>query len=234
MRIISQFYRNSARWQVRILAATLSLWLAGPGFAFQQEHPVSGRVIAPVMGAAGADWLDRPERASEEHPDEAIDALHLKPGMTVADIGAGTGYMTLRMARRVGPGGKVYAVDIQPEMLRRLRANAARANLTNIQTVLGDDTDPKLPRGQIDLILLVDVYHELSHPQEMVRHFYDALAPDGRLVLVEYRKEDPSVPIKPLHKMSVQQVKLELEAQGFHLRKVDERLPWQHILILTK
>lgn len=221
---------------MRIFAAILIMGLGAAEFAsaFQQEHPVSGRVIAPVMGVGGADWLDRPEREAEEHPEQALDALKLKRGMTVADVGAGTGYMTLRMARRVGAAGKVYAVDIQPEMLRRLRQNAANAKLTNIETVLGGETDPKLPAGQLDLILLVDVYHEMSHPVEMVRHFREALKPDGRLVLLEYRQEDPSIPIKPLHKMSVEQVKVELEAEGFHLNQVIETLPRQHILILGK
>jgi precorrin-6B methylase 2 len=236
---IPQFYRKSGRRQTRIrrsayaFLAVFALW-AAPGFAFQDVHPVSGRQIAPVMGAGGADWLERSERESEEHPDQAIEALNLKPGMVVADVGAGTGYMTLRMARRVGESGKVYAVDVQPEMLRRLRANAQNAKLSNIEPVLGTETDPKLPREALDLILLVDVYHELSHPQEMLRRMREELKPDGRLVLVEYRKEDPAVPIKPEHKMSVQQVKVETEAEGFRLDQVIETLPWQHILILKK
>lgn len=236
MSSIQQFYRNRIQGQARIFAGVLIFTLGAGGIApaFQEQHPVSGRVIAPVMGVGGADWLDRPEREAEEHPEEALDALKLKPGMIVADVGAGTGYMTLRMARRVGAAGKVYAVDIQPEMLRRLRANAAQAKLTNIETVLGTESDPRLPAGQIDLILLVDVYHELSHPREMVRHFREALKPDGRLVLLEYRKEDPSIPIKPLHKMSIDEVREELGADGFHMRQVIETLPRQHILILGK
>lgn len=202
--------------------------------AFQSEHPISGRHIAPVMGVGGADWLDRGERESEENPEGALDAIGIKPGMVIADVGAGTGYMTLRMARRVGPSGKIYAEDVQPEMLHRLRANAAAAKLANIQTVLGSEADPKLPPNALDLILLVDVYHELSQPQKMLRKMREALKGDGRLVLLEYRKEDPSIPIRPEHKMSVQEVKLELEAEGFHLDRVLENLPRQHILILTK
>ena len=186
------------------------------------------------MGVGGADWLDRSERESEENPDGALDAIGIKPGMVVADIGAGTGYMTLRMAKRIGPSGKVFAEDIQPEMLRRLRQNAAEQKLTNIQTVLGGEADPKLPVDTLDLILLVDVYHEFSQPQKMLRKMRESLKPDGRLVLLEYRKEDPSIPIRPEHKMSVQEVKLELEAEGFHLAQVLETLPRQHILILTK
>ncbi len=233
MTTITQFYRNLKRLQVRFFVLAVCLLFARVP-AVPQEHPVSGREIAPVMSAAGADWLERPEREAEEHPEQALDALDLKSGMTVADVGAGTGYMTLRLARRVGPEGRVYAVDIQPEMLRRLRENAARAKLDNIQPVLGEESDPKLPRNSLDLIVLVDVYHEMSQPQQMLRKFREELKPDGRLVLVEYRKEDPRVPIKEAHKMSVQQVKIELEAEGFHLKKVDERLPRQHILILTK
>ncbi len=186
------------------------------------------------MGAAGADWLERSEREKEEKPEAALDALGIKPGMVVADIGAGSGYMSLRMAVRVGPTGKVYAEDVQPEMLRLLRQNEAKAKLSNIETVLGSEADPKLPAGKIDLILLVDVYHEFSQPQKMLRKMLEALKPDGRLVLLEYRKEDPTIPIRPEHKMSVQEVKTELEAEGFHLAQVIETLPRQHILILTK
>jgi len=186
------------------------------------------------MGVGGADWLDRHERESEENPEGALDAIKITAGMVVADVGAGTGYMTLKMAIRVGESGKVYAEDVQPEMLRRLRANAAAAKLTNIQTVLGAEADPKLPPNTLDLILLVDVYHEFSQPQRMLRKMREALKPDGRLVLLEYRKEDPSIPIRAEHKMSVQEVKMETEAEGFHLDQVLETLPRQHILILTK
>jgi tRNA A58 N-methylase Trm61 len=197
-------------------------------------HPVSGRRIAGVMGMNGADWLVRPEREAEEQPEKALDALNLKPGMVVADIGAGVGYMSLRLARRVGPSGKVYANDLQPEMLDRLRQNAAQARITNVATVLGDVADPKLPVNTMDLVLLVDVYHEFSQPQQMLRKIRETLKPDGRLVLLEYRAEDPNVPIIAEHKMTVAQVKTELEAEGFVLRPVIETLPRQHILILTK
>ncbi|HML17333.1 MAG TPA: methyltransferase domain-containing protein [Bryobacteraceae bacterium] len=217
-----------------LLALALIFALAVPGLAFQQVQPLTGRRIAPVMGAGGADWLERPERAMEENPEGALDALNLKPGMVVGDVGAGTGYMSLRIARRVGPSGKVYAEEVQLEMLRFLRQNAANAKVTNIETVLGTVTDPKLPAGQLDLILLVDVYHEFSQPQKMLRRMRDALKPDGRLVLLEYRKEDPSIPILPEHKMSVQEVETEVEAEGFHLADVIETLPRQHIIIMTK
>jgi SAM-dependent methyltransferase len=228
------------RWAVRqiqtlflVTAICASIGIA-PAPAFQAEHPLTGRRIAPVMGWAGADWLERKERETEEKPEAALDSLGIKSGMVVADIGAGSGYMSLRMAARVGQTGKVYAEDVQPEMLRLLRQNQAKARFTNIETVLGTETDPKLPAGMMDLILLVDVYHELSQPQKMLANIRAALKPDGRLVLLEYRKEDPTIPIRPEHKMSVQEVKTELEAEGFRLDQVIETLPRQHIFILMK
>jgi predicted methyltransferase len=223
--------------QIRTFLTILLLGVLGGGIparAFQEVHPLSGRRIAPVMGAAGADWLDRNERDTEEKPEIGLDSLGLKPGMVVADVGAGSGYMTLRMAPRVGPTGKVYAEDVQPEMLRLLKQNQATAGLKNIETVLGTETDPKLPEGKLDLILLVDVYHEFSQPQKMLRKMREALKPDGRLVLFEYRKEDPSIPIKPEHKMSIQEAKTEVEAEGFRLSNVIETLPRQHILVFTR
>lgn len=183
------------------------------------------------MGYEGADWLNRPEREAEERPEAALDALKIKPGMTVADVGAGTGYMSLRLARRVGPSGKVYAEDIQPQMLRLLTQNEDRAHVTNIENVLGTESDPRLPSHAMDLILLVDVYHELSQPQKMLERFKAALKPDGRLVLLEYRKEDPNVPIRPEHEMTVETARKELGASGFRLTQVIETLPRQHILI---
>jgi ubiquinone/menaquinone biosynthesis C-methylase UbiE len=183
------------------------------------------------MGMSGAEWLVRPEREAEEQPEKALDALNLKPGMVVADIGAGVGYMSLRMAKRVS---KVYANDLQPDMLDKLRQNAVRAGIGNVVTVVGDIADPKLPANTMDLVLLVDVYHEFSQPQQMLRKIRETLKPDGRLVLLEYRAEDPKVPIIAEHKMTVAQVKTELEAEGFVLQPVIETLPRQHILILTK
>ena len=185
------------------------------------------------MGFGGATWLDRPERIAEENPEGALDALELKPGMVIADVGAGTGYMSFRMAKRVGATGKIYANDLQPDMLRVLNERAAANKVTNIQTVLGTANDPKLPAGAIDLILLVDVYHEFSEPQVMLRKMREALKPNGRLVLLEYRKEDPNVPIILAHKMTVDEVKKELESEGFQMSKVIETLPRQHIFILT-
>jgi tRNA A58 N-methylase Trm61 len=219
----------------RTILAFAALYLSqASAYQAPGTHPVTGRKIAGVMGMSGADWLTRPERESEEEPDRALDALRLKPGMVVADIGAGVGYMSLRMAKRVGPSGKVYANDLQPEMLAKLRENAAKGQINNVVTVLGDVADPKLPPNTMDLVLLVDVYHEFSQPQQMLRKIRETLKPDGRLVLLEYRAEDPNIPINPEHKMTVAQVKAEIEAEGFILQPVIETLPRQHILILTK
>ena len=200
----------------------------------QATHPVTGRQIAPVMGAAGAGWLDRPERESEEEPDQALDAIGIHEGMVVADVGAGTGYMSLRMARRVGESGKVYANDLQPEMLQKLRAKSKAEKLSNVETVQGTESDPKLPPNTMDLVLLVDVYHEFSQPQAMLKGIRESLKPDGRLVLLEYRKEDPKIPIRPEHKMAVAEVKAEVEAEGYKLDQVIEKLPRQHIIIFRK
>jgi ubiquinone/menaquinone biosynthesis C-methylase UbiE len=197
-------------------------------------HPISGRRFAQPMSYLGADWLDRSERVTEEEPDIALQAIKLVKGSTVADVGAGSGYMTVKMARRVGPTGKVYANDIQPEMLSLLRQRLAKEKIANVETVLGTVDDPKLPAGAVDLILMVDVYHEFSEPQKMLRRMHEALKPGGRLVLLEYRKEDPAIPIRPEHKMSVAEAKLEVEAEGYKLSKVDEVLPRQHILIFTR
>jgi ubiquinone/menaquinone biosynthesis C-methylase UbiE len=197
-------------------------------------HPISGRRFAQVMSAEGADWLDRPERIDEEAPDRAIAVLGIPRGATVADIGAGSGYMTVKLAARVGSMGRVYANDIQPDMLRLLGRRLEAQRVTNVTLVQGVPDDPKLPTAMLDLELLVDVYHEFSSPQVMLRHLRDSLKPDGRLVLLEYRKEDPAIPIRPEHKMSVAEAKLEVEAEGFTLSKVDESLPRQHVLIFVK
>jgi ubiquinone/menaquinone biosynthesis C-methylase UbiE len=231
----------SAGRHLRLIGTTVALALAAVlALAAQQAvsspgvHPISGRQFAAVMGYQGADWLDRAERVSEEEPDIALDGIGLVRGSTVADVGAGSGYMTVKMAARVGAAGKVYANDIQPEMLARLRRRLATEKVTNVETVLGTADDPKLPASAIDLILMVDVYHELSEPQAMLRRMHEALKPGGRLVLLEYRKEDPSIPIRPEHKMTVAEAKLEVEAEGYTLSKVDEVLPRQHILSFTR
>ena len=209
------------------LFLALCLWAQG-------VHPLSGRRYAGVMGVGGADWLVRPEREQEEEPDKALDAIGIAKGSTVADIGAGAGYMTWRMAERVGPSGKVYANDIQGKMLEILKRNIEQRKLANVETVLGEIDDPKLPKNAVDLVLLVDVYHEFSEPQKMLRKIRESLRADGRLVLLEYRGEDPAVPIRPEHKMTVAQVKAELEPEGYRLDRVSEALPRQHILIFKK
>jgi len=218
---------------MRKAVCILLILLSSPLWA-QGVHPVTGRHYAGVMGVAGADWLVRPEREAEEHPDAALDAIGIAKGSTVADIGAGVGYMSWRLGERVGPTGKVYANDIQPKMLELLRQNMQQRKLTNVETVLGTIDDPKLPPAAIDLVLMVDVYHEFSEPQRMIRHIRESLKPDGRMVLLEYRAEDPNVPIRPEHKMTIAQVKAEVEPEGFRLDQTLETLPRQHILIFRK
>ena len=210
------------------------LALVGSTLLAQPTHPITGRTIAGVMGMGGADWLERPEREQEEEPEKALDAIGIREGMTVADIGAGTGYFSFRLANRVGPSGKVFASDIQPGMLARLEKRMKQEGVRNIEMVLGAESDPKLPASAIDLALMVDVYHEFSQPQLMLRNIARSLKLDGRLVLLEYRKEDPSVPIREEHKMSVEQVKRELSAEGFVFEKLLDPLPRQHILIFKR
>jgi SAM-dependent methyltransferase len=221
---------------IRVVLSGLLALVVASGLTAQQRpgvHPISGRRFAPVMGYQGADWLERGERDEEEAPDAALDALKIPKGASVADIGAGSGYITERLAARVGPAGRVFANDVQPQMLAILSRRLAAKLITNVTLVQGTVDDPKLAPASVDLELMVDVYHELSQPQAMLHHLREALKPGGRLVLLEYRKEDPTIPIKPEHKMSVAEAKLEVEAEGFTLSKVDEALPRQHILIFT-
>lgn len=198
----------------------------------QERHPVSGRLIAPTMSVQGAPWLDRAERESEEQPSRAVEALRLKTGMVVADVGAGSGYYTVRLARAVGRTGQVYATDLQPGMLDLIRTKLAREKLGNVTLVQGAPDDPALPDATFDMVLMVDVYHELSGPQAFIARLKRALKPDGRLVLIEFRGEDPDVPIQLLHKMTVAQIRQELTADGFTIDRVLDVLPWQHIVIL--
>jgi len=186
------------------------------------------------MSAAGADWLTRPERIQEEEPERMLNSLEIKKGSAVADIGAGVGYHVWRLADIVGSTGKVIGEDIQPEMIRMMKRNIEDRKLRNVELILGTPTDPKLQANTLDLVLMVDVYHEFSDSVAMMRHIKDALKPDGRVVLVEFRKEDPNVPIQPLHKMSVQDVRSELEPLGFKFQRSLEFLPWQHIIFFTK
>ena len=215
-----------------VVAGALALALVAAGTAQQRRHPVSGRVLAPTMGVEGAAWLDRPEREREEAPSKAIAALGLKPGDVVADVGAGSGYYTVRLAEAVGPTGRVVATDLQPGMLDIIRTRVARAQLRNVELVQGRADDPVLPANAFDLVLMVDVYHELASPQVFVRKLAEALKRDGRLVLIEFRREDPRVPIREEHKMSVSQVREELGADGFRIERVIDVLPWQHLIVL--
>jgi ubiquinone/menaquinone biosynthesis C-methylase UbiE len=230
---VTNHMRKSARRLALTGAAVVTLAVVATAQT-SGVHPISGRRYAQTMSYLGADWLDRNERVEEEAPERALDVLKLAPGSIVADVGAGSGYMTVKMAQRVGPTGRVYANDIQPEMLALLRQRVSRERIGNVQTVLGTLDDPKLPAAAIDLILMVDVYHEFSEPQKMLRRMHEALKPAGRLVLLEYRKEDPAIPIKPDHKMSVAEARMEVEAEGYTLTTVDESLPRQHILIFTR
>ncbi len=189
-----------------------------------------GREIARVMGHEGADWLSRPERLTEEQPDRAVDAMHIRPTDTVADIGAGTGYFSIRLARKADQG-KVFAEDIQPEMIALMKANIRGAGITNITPVLGTTADPELPPGSVDKVLLVDAYHEFDKPREMMEGIVRSLKPDGEVVFLEYRAEDPAVPILPHHKMTVSQLSAEMAAVGLRLVRRDETLPWQHVLV---
>ncbi len=193
-----------------------------------------GREIAMVMGHQAADWLERPERAQEEQPTKLLDALKLKPGDVVADIGAGSGYLTFPMAKRVGPKGKVFAVDIQPQMLKLIRTRMEANKVDNIEPVEGTVKDPKLPENAVDLILMVDVYHEFEFPWEMTTAMIKALKPGGRLVFVEYRGEDPQVPIKVVHKMSERQVLREMMPHPLKWKGTIGTLPRQHIIVFEK
>ena len=193
-----------------------------------------GREIAQVMGHEAADWLDRPEREKEEQPSKLMKALPLKAGDVVADIGAGSGFYTFRLAERVAPGGKVLAVDIQPEMLDIIRKRMKERKVTNVEPVLSVVDDPKLPPGGVDLILLVDVYHEFDHPYEMTTAMVKALKPGGKLVFVEFRLEDPSVLIKLVHKMSETQVLKEMSPHPLRHVQTIRNLPWQHVIVFEK
>jgi ubiquinone/menaquinone biosynthesis C-methylase UbiE len=232
-----------------LFSITMGLPLAGTVVAQPQAVPIDaavdqtvvippaqthhmGREIAQTMHFTGAPWLVRESRQREEDCRTMLQALGVKPGQTVCDMGCGNGFYTLQLARLVGPRGLVYAVDIQPEMLQMLARNAAEARLANIRPVLGTPIDPRVPAGEIDMMLCVDVYHEFSHPEAMLAKIKESLAPDGQLVLVEFRGEDPAVPIKPLHKMTKAQVRAELEPAGFEMVREFDRLPWQHLLFL--
>jgi ubiquinone/menaquinone biosynthesis C-methylase UbiE len=193
-----------------------------------------GRQIAHVMGHEGADWLERSDRREEEGTDLLLKELHLKPTDVVADLGAGTGFFSFRIAPLV-PSGQVLAEDIQPEMIAELNQRKTQNKMPNVRPILGTTTDPHLPANSVDVVLLVDAYHEFDHPREMGRAIRNALRPHtGRLALVEYRAEDPNVPIKPIHKMTVTQAKKEMSAVGLEFVEVREELPQQHLLLFRR
>lgn len=214
---------------------------ANPRYEYRKDHDPDGigkfymgREIAHVMSYLGAGWLERPDREKEEDTSKLLPALDIKPGSVVADMGAGSGYYTFRLAEVVGDKGKVYAVDIQPQMLKIIRDRMKAKKIENVIPVKGTETDPKLPKEGIDLILLVDVYHEFAHPYEMTEAMLKALKPGGRLAFVEFRLEDDKVPIKLVHKMTERQVLREMEPFSLrHLRTFGE-LPWQHVIIFEK
>ena len=193
-----------------------------------------GREISHVMGHRGAGWLERSEREREERTDLLIENLPIGPGDSVADIGAGTGYFALPMARLVGDTGTVYAVDIQPEMLAIIEDRAAAQDVSNIELVLGTANDPKLPEDSINMVLFVDAYHEFEWPWEVMSAVYDSLVPGGKVILIEYRAEDRRVPIRKLHKMTERQARAEMEAIGLRFVENDDFLPQQHFLVFEK
>ena len=229
--------RRKLRLAVAAFSATAAVAVVAATVVSAQQtgkHPISGRVYAQTMGVQGAPWLDRNERDREEDPDLAIRLLRIQKGSTVADVGAGSGNITIRLAKAVGPMGKVYANDIQPGMLEILGRNVAKAKVMNVIPILGAFDDPKLPAEAIDLAIMVDVYHEFSEPQKMLQRLRDAIKPGGRLVLLEYRAEDPDIPILREHKMTKAQVKLEVENEGFKQSRVFDDLPWQHLFVFTR
>ncbi len=240
--------RSSARFVVTV-AASVALAFAGCSRASSTGHASGaastgsvatdppgtymGRTLASPMSYQGADWLDRADRETTEQPEHVLDVLGVKEGMTVADVGAGSGYFTVRIAKRVGPRGRVLATDLQPEMLDLLRTKVSKANLSNVVPILSTESDAKLPRNEVDLVLMVDVYHELPKPAVTLAQVRVSLRPEGRIALVEYRAEDPDVPIKPEHKTTLVQVRRELEANGFVFRSSDESLPQQRIVVFS-
>lgn len=223
-----------------LLASLIAPLLCSPvsaqsGVTEKQGRPFyMGREIAQTMHYTGAPWLIRESRQREEDCETMLANLGVKPGMTVCDMGCGNGFYSLRLAEMVGEEGKVLAVDIQQEMLRLLQARAQEQGSDNIQTILGEVDDPNLPEGEVDLILCVDVYHEFSHPEEMLAAMRKSLKPDGRIALLEFRMEDPNVPIKLLHKMSKKQILREYRANGFRLASQFDKLPWQHMMFFEK
>ena len=248
-----RFWSSVANFHARraccnIFGLALALLLALPGTVIADEAPYQktkpsadgigksymGREIAGVMGWQASGWLERPERTQEERPDLLLAELNLKPGMVVADIGAGSGYHTRRVAEVIGKTGKVYAVDVQPQMVQILSVFAREARYSNVKPILSTVDDVKLPLASIDLAIMVDVYHELEFPYEVMRSIVKSLKPGGVVAFVEYRAEDANVPIKALHKMSEVQIKREAARHALEWVRTSNVLPWQHIVFFKK
>ncbi len=241
-----------ARWMLALVVVSTAILVNAPPAHAQNEKPdadkqadakqriprakrkYKGREIAVTMHYMGAPWLVRESRQRQEDCETLLRELDIKPGQTICDLGCGNGFYTLQMAKLAGEDGKVYAVDIQPEMLHLLSERAKEEEITNIEPVLGTQIDPKLPEGSVDLILLVDVYHEFSHPHQMLQAMRKALKPGGLIALAEFREEDPAVPIKPLHKMSKKQILKEFPPNGFKLVRQFDELPWQHLMFFGR
>jgi 2-polyprenyl-3-methyl-5-hydroxy-6-metoxy-1,4-benzoquinol methylase len=245
MRLTPGFFR--ARIAAWIWLLAISLWAASvrplpvaaaPPAATEVVPPplkfYRGREIAQTMHYAGAPWLTRESREREEDCSTLLAALHIRPGQTICDLGCGNGFYTLKLAELVGEKGRVLAVDIQQEMLHLLEDRAEKAGIDNVEPILGTLIDPNLPEGKLDLVLLVDVYHELSHPEHVLRAIRQSLKPTGRMVLVEFRLEDRNVPIKLLHKMSKKQILKEIPPNGFKLVEEFDELPWQHVMFFER
>lgn len=233
--------QRSSAWAA-LVAAAISV---GPACAKKERAPTApsaaaseaasagymGREIAEPMSYLGAEWLERKEREEEEQPEHMLDVLQIREGDTVADVGAGSGYYVERLSKRVGASGRVLGTDVQPEMIAMIDARVRDRGLSNVQTILATPDDAKLPVASVDLVLMVDVYHELSEPLATLAQVKRALRPGGRLALVEFRAEDPKVPIKAEHKMTLAQIERELSAASFRIDRVDESLPWQRVVI---
>lgn len=237
---------HSIRWTALLLAGALLMTATArdgpPGATYGQVarsadgigKTYMGREIAGVMGWEGAQWLERRSRAREERPDLLLQVLAIAPGMTVADVGAGTGYYTWQLAQRVGTNDRVYAVDVQPEMITLLDRQMQQRGVTNVVSLLGSERDTRLPAASVDLAIMVDVYHELAYPSEVIDSLVRAMKPGGRIVFVEYRAEDPAVEIKPLHKMSEVQVRREAGVHGLAWERTVTALPLQHVIVFRK